>query len=710
MQQIKIRLLIILILLQLSCADSRYSDPLTPEKALESFKLHDGFKIELFASEPHIMDPVDMVFDEHGNAFVVEMPDYPFKPEVGKGLGKIKMLVDTDGDGSIDKSVVFADSLSEATSMLPWNNGLLVTTAPYILFLRDTNADFQADEKEILFSGFFANNSEAQITSLRFGIDNWIYAANNGQPGVVTFERKSAAAPLSMSGADFRFRLDRGEYQLETGAAQFGQTMDDWGHRFITQNTLHIRHVVIPWRYLHRHKHLPERIAASLVNISDHDLLMYQETPPPYWRAERTSRRQQQYKEQNLDRQEYAEDHFTGASGGTVYDGDGFPDEYYGNVFTGDVAGNLVHRDLLAPLTNSPTFVARRHESEKETEFLTSTDPWFRPANFAIGPDGLLYVIDFYRQHIETPLSIPEDLKEDMDFLNGSKLGRIYRIMPENAAQLGKRGRVNSDQPSSEYVALLAHPNRWWRLLAQRILLQRQDHSIVPAVKSMVSNHQDARARLHALYVLEGLSALNAEVVGQAMNDSHPGVREHAMVLSERYPELFTQLLKSIEDSSVFVRFQATLSIGQSSNEKVLQAFAYVLENHGQDPWFQTAVLSSASGSSVGMFQTLRRNSFFRTPGDWKTSFQEDFSYIIGSRHDGKEIRSFLNELSGTSKDDEKEWKASSVKGLVDGLKKSATADDALKQKLADLPTISVASADDVIVRLKEMLFEHRVN
>src|SRR5690606_37813447 len=234
---------------------------------------------------------------------------------------------------------------------------------------------------------------------------------------------------LDMRGADFRFRLDRGAFELESGGAQFGQTMDDWGNRFITQNTLHIRQVVIPWRYLHRNPVTPP--GSPLLNISDHDLEMFQLTPPPYWRAERTRRRQKQYEEQGLDRVEYAEDHFTGCSGGTIYDGDAFPPEYYGNVFTGEVAGNLVHRDVLVEASDSPVLVARRAEGETEREFLASTDSWFRPTGFTVGPDGYLYVIDMYRQHIETPLSIPEDLKADMDFLYGSEHGRIYRIVPE---------------------------------------------------------------------------------------------------------------------------------------------------------------------------------------------------------------------------------------------------------------------------------------
>ena len=231
------------------CRNEKYTSALTPDEAPGSFELAPGFKIDLFAAEPLVADPVEMVFNEHGDAFVVEMPDYPYKPEPGNGLGRINVLLDTNNDFRADRSIIFADSLSEATSVLPWQGGLLVTSAPYILFLKDTNSDYVADIKEILFSGFFENNSEAQITSLRMGVDNWIYAANNGQPGEVRFHRRPDAAPLKMNGADFRFRLERGLFELETGAAQFGHTLDDWGNRFITQNTLHIRQIVIPWRY-----------------------------------------------------------------------------------------------------------------------------------------------------------------------------------------------------------------------------------------------------------------------------------------------------------------------------------------------------------------------------------------------------------------------------------------------------------------------------
>src|SRR5690606_38503918 len=145
--------------------------------------------------------------------------DYPFKPEPGEEKGRIRVLEDENGDGIFDKATLFADSLSEATSVLPWKDGLLVAAAPCILFLKDTDGDGRSDTREVLFSGFFEKNSEAQITNLRFGVDNWIYASNNGQPGEVRFSGKPDAAPLSVRGADFRFRLDRGLFEAETGSA-----------------------------------------------------------------------------------------------------------------------------------------------------------------------------------------------------------------------------------------------------------------------------------------------------------------------------------------------------------------------------------------------------------------------------------------------------------------------------------------------------------
>lgn len=680
-----------------ACSTQRYSDPLTPEEALQDFKLAEGFKIELFAAEPYVWDPVSLIFDEKGHAYVVEMPDYPYKPEPEKAKGRIRRLIDTNGDGEINETIIFADSLSEATSILPWKGGLLVTTAPNILYLKDTNGDYQADTKEILFSGFFENNSEAQITNLRFSVDNWIYAANFGQPGEVIFSRKPEATPLSMRGGDFRFRLDQDLFELATGPTQFGHAIDDWGNRFMSQNTIHLRQAVIPWRYMNRHPYLPSKNA--LQNISDHDLEMFQATPPPYWRAERTRRRQKKYDEQNLDRIEYAEDHFTGASGATFYGGDAFSEEYYGDIFIGDVAGNLIHRDVLNYNNESPVFIAQRAQTELNKEFLISSDPWFRPANFTLGPDGYLYVIDMYRQHIETPLSIPEDLKADMDFYNGSQKGRIYRIMPSDSEV--KSFRDISSLDNQEYLELLTHPNQWQRLQAHRLLIEKQDATLAPGLRKLFFEHQDPRTRLHALYVLDGLGLIEIELVKQALQDTHPRIREHGAILSEAYPESLRHLLNLVDDSDIRVIFQAALSLGEFSNQEVLETLAKIVKTHGNNSWFRMAILSSQAGSAMAFMELLLSQNYFSPNGqENKMAFLEDFAQIIGARSHNNEVAQFIEILTHSAFQATDDWQFHGLKGLSNGLKKGKVQielDDSQKEILEQMTSEDHQALNELI-------------
>ena len=660
-----ISVLLLLFLLTVSCTKKRYKDALTPEQELESFDLDKNFTAELFAAEPQITNPVEMVFDEFGGIYLVEMPDYPYKPEEGKGTGRIRKLIDSDGDGKIDQSVIFADSLSEATSILPYKGGLLVTAAPDIFYMKDTTGDFRSDLKEVVFTGFFKNNSETQITSLRYGIDNWIYASNHGQAGEITFNRKPNAPAISVKGGDFRFRLDKGLFEVETGPAQFGQTLNDWNHRFVTQNTLYIQQSVIPWRYIHRHENLP--VIRGVKNVGDPEGIMFQRTPAPYWRAERTRRRQEQYAEQKLDRKEYAEGHFTGASGGTHYGGHAFPEGYYGSIFTGDVAGNLVHRSVMNMHTDSVFYHAQRADSDKNREFLASDDPWFRPVNFSVGPDGNLYVLDMYHQHIETPVSIPEDLQTDMDFNNGKQYGRIWCIVPKNANAKKKLTSDLSKMTSEQYVQMLTHPNQWNRIQAQRLLVERQDKTVINSLTALLKTNKDPRSRLHALYTLEGLDALNEELVKLSLSDDHPGVREHGVILAERYATLLPLLLEKTKDPSVRVVMQATLSLGQFPSGATLPAMAGVLDKHVYDPWFRMAVLSSETGSSLAFFQYLvKEKSFLRNDAEGKKKFIEEFSYTISSANRKGEM-SRLVALTTQSGPD---WQLPVLKGMAKYLKK----------------------------------------
>jgi len=686
-----------------SCKQPKYPGPLSAKESIEAMKIHPDFEVQIYATEPFVKDPVAMTFDEKGNAYVVEMADYPFSDmepnPPGKGNGRIVYLKDNDKDGVVDESVVFIEGISEMTSVMPWKKGLLVTAAPDILYLEDTDGDGTADHKEVLYTGFFTNNSEAQITNLTFAIDNWIYASNHGQAGEITSTRQADASPLSIGGSDFRFRLDKELFEKETAPAQFGQTLNDWGHRFMTQNTLHIQQAVMPGRYMHRHAFLPS--TRGVENISDHELRMYQVTPAPYWRAERSRRRQAQYDEQGKGQVEHAEGHFTGASGGTVYGGDAFPASFYGNVFTGEVAGNLVHRDVLTAHKTSPKYIASRAAEEKESEFITSKDSWFRPTNFSVGPDGNLYMVDMYRQHIETPMSIPEDLTAEMDYKQGMDMGRIYRIVPKEKKNLDTSITSKEQKTNADYVALLSHESQWWRLLAQRKLVESQDKNVIPSVVALFNNSADARFRLHALYTLDGLDGLSNELVKKAVVDSHEGVREHGAILSERFPENKQLLVKLIDDQSPRVAFQATLSLGQFTDSFVTEQLAKVAESHVSDPWFRMAVLSANNGASYDLLAALRqRNSFFAAYSDDKGVLITDLAFALTRKdQDGDKL---INDLAVIAKEkSEAKWlmsavegvaKASGTKGVQNQNFKAAlnsvmetTADDSVKTKISEL-------------------------
>src|SRR5882724_11769583 len=228
-------------------------DPLKPDQTTHSFRLSEDFRVELFASEPMVMDPVEMVFDENGRMYVAEMLDYPDDPPPGKpARSRIKLLEDTDGDGKIDRSVIFADQVLEVSGLMPWKGGLIVTSAPDILFMKDTDGDGKADIRQVLYTGFGKFNPEGRITNLRLGIDNWIYAANAGHDGLIKSPEHPERPPIQVRGGDFRFHLIRGVAEPASGPTQFGMTFDNWGNRFSTQNTVHLRHAVLPMQYLMR--------------------------------------------------------------------------------------------------------------------------------------------------------------------------------------------------------------------------------------------------------------------------------------------------------------------------------------------------------------------------------------------------------------------------------------------------------------------------
>lgn len=628
-----IALTVSLLLASCSRPVSERPKALTPAQSIEAMKLSEDFRVEVFASEPDIMDPVEMAWDENGRLYIAEMRDYPDDPPPGKPARSfIRMMEDSDGDGKFEKNVVFADQVLAVSGLMPWKGGLIVTSAPDVLYMKDNDGDGKADIREVLYTGFPKVNQEARITNLRLGIDNWIYAANEGRDGTITSPKYPKLPSIMVRGADFRFQPVRGNFEPASGPTQFGMTFDNWGNRFLTQNTIHLRHAVMPMQYLARAPFL--QVGAVSQNLYDNagpSVPLYPLTKPQEWRELRTKLRQQRYNENKLDRVEHVGGFITAASGSTVYTGDAFPQEYVGSIFTGDVNGNLIRRDVLTP--RGVTFTAKA--AKDKVEFLASTDVWFRPCNFANAPDGNLYFTDIYREFIETPESIPDEIKKNMDFYAGDTLGRIYRIVPNKSRVKRDLRPKLGGLSSAELVKLFEHENGWHRITAQRLLLERQDKSVAAQLKEMAAKSQSPLARAHALWMMDGLGVLEAGQVEAALKDPHAGVREQAIRMAEGFlPKLGDAVLAKASDSEPRVQFQAALTAGNIKSPKALETLATVAAKQGEDRWFRVAVLSSVSNQPLEFLnQLLSRNA---------TGMAPELMAMIGSRRNPSELSQAL--------------------------------------------------------------------
>lgn len=651
----------------------------TAQESLALMHLSEDFNVEVFLNEPQVMSPVEMVFDENGRIFVAEMLDYPDDPPPGKpARSRIRMLEDADGDGKYERSVIFADQVLEVSGLQPWKGGLIVTSAPDILWMKDTDGDGKADVRQVLFTGFPKVNPEARVTNPRYGIDNWIYFADHGREGRITSPSHPEREPLLIRGTDFRYNPTKDVAENSSGIAQFGLTFDEWGNEFITENTTHLRQVVLPYKYLSRAPLL--EVPAVALNIYENGKVPAQIFPltgPQEWRKQRTALRQQRYDEQGLNRTEYVGGYFSGASGGTVYTGDAWPAEYRGSIFTGEVSANLIHRDTLTP--DGVVFKAAR--AKEGTEFLASEDQWFRPCNFANAPDGNLYFTDIYRLFIETPESIPEEIKKGMNFYEGDTLGRIYRIVAKNPRQKRNLKPTLGTAGTEELVKTLEHENGWHRMTAQRLIVERQDKTAIPFLKQLFVQTQSPLGKIHALWTLEGLSALDESLVLEAMKDANPRVREHAVRLSEEFIKskaVQAAVLAMSNDADARVQFQTAFTLGQMKDARSMDVLADLAINHSDDQWFRLAVLSSVNDAAAQFFALLRKKN---PDFDNKQLFAQ-LAALIGGKHDANELAGLLKQLPSL-KDPEP-----TLNGLSKGF------------KLADVKNLRVAGAEAVLVKL----------
>lgn len=483
----------------------------SPQASLKCLQTAPGFKVELVASEPLVQDPISFDWGPDGKLWVVEMGDYPLGVDgKNKPGGRVRFLNDTNNDGKYDQSTIFLDNLGYPSAVMAWRKGVLVSCAPEIFYAEDTNDDGKADRKVVLYSGFGEGNQQHRVNGFSRGLDNWIHCANGDSGGVIKSHKTGKT--VNISGRDFRIHPDSGAIEAVTGQTQYGRNRDDWGNWFGGNNSNPMWHFVLADRYLRRN---PLVIAPNLrIPVST------QPGPAPVYPRSRTLERFNDFDRANR---------FTSACSPIVYRDTLFGSAFVNNTFVCEPVHNLVHREVMQP--KGITFQSSRAANEQRSEFLASTDNWFRPTTVRTGPDGTLWVADMYRLVIEHPQWIPKSWQERLDLRAGHDKGRIYRIVPVNA-KLRRIPRLHKLH-TTELVHALDHSNGWQRDLAQELLIQKADPQAIPLLQKLLSDSKRPLARLHALCTLAGMDSLSMTDLQHALLDTHPGVQIHAIRLSE---------------------------------------------------------------------------------------------------------------------------------------------------------------------------------
>ncbi len=655
--------------------------PRPPRDEQATFVLADPeLTIELVASEPEVASPVAIAWDEEGRLFVAEMLDYPSATT----SGRIRMLEDRDGDGRYEHATVFADGLPFPNGVLPCYGGLLVTAAPNIWFLRDLDGDGRAEQKEAVLTGFGEGNTQLRVNGLTWGLDNSIYAANGRSDGEIRRPNDPPGRAVSIRRRDFRFTFmplhaigdpspreglgERVPWASTTepiaGFSQFGLPHDDWGNRFPSWNTIPIRHVVLEQQALDRNPYLAETSSvASILDMSDGGRIYPISPPQPRFNRESVA-------------------YFNASCGPLIERGGLLPARDHGNAFVCEPLANLVHRRVLEPA--GVTFFARRAEAGRE--FLASTDPAFRPVNLANGPDGALYVVDMYRELVEHPQFVPESARTSVDFRRWHDRGRIWRIRPRAGSPSNRRPNLTRAD-DRVLVALLGNRNAWWRMTAQRLLVERCvyqnvaigriEPSSVSLLLKVLRESPNPTARLHALWTLTGRGAADTTILTQLMHDQNPLLREHALrVAAEVQPGRIGVLIPTealiplADDPAIRVRLLVAIMLGDRclASPEALRALARIAARDADDPWMRLAILSGLSETALNFISLCQPIP----PSPGKSELLSQSAAIVGARARTPELAALVGTIADNARDRGGDA-LTLLAGLADGLDRSSS-------------------------------------
>ncbi len=554
--------------------------PQSPQQSLATMQVRKGLNVELVVAEPLISSPVAIDFGPDGKLWVAEMADYPLgaKGNYEPG-GRIKLLEKSQNQSRYDKATIFLDRIPFPTGVTAYGKGVLVCAAPDILYAEDTDGDGKADIVKKLFTGFGTGNYQARVNSLEWSLDGWIYGACGLFGGTIT---SHTGKIVKLGDRDFRIKPEEGIIEPATGRTQQGRVRDDWDNWFGCDNSTLCRHYPLADHYLRRNPHVPQTDVA--VYVPD-----YPDSNRLYPNAK-----------QQLFKLSGPPGRVTAACGLGIYRDNLLGPEFTGNAFVCEPVNNAVHRLVLTP--KGSTFGGRRAPDEQTSEFLASTDIWFRPVQARTGPDGALWIVDMYRYVIEHPRWIPPEDLAKLDLRAGSTMGRIYRVIPDGAPSRGMSAANPAGRETSQLVAALSSTNGILRDHASQLLIRSNDPNAMPLLEKALSSDQ-AAARLHALCILDELGKLQAKHVVAALVDSRPGVRRHAVRMAE--PLLASSaavrdaLAKLADDNDPQVRLQLAYTLGQWREPRAGKILGRIALGQNADAYLIAAVLSSLHEGNI---------------------------------------------------------------------------------------------------------------
>jgi putative membrane-bound dehydrogenase-like protein len=574
---------------------SASSPTLSPDDELKTFHLAPGYRAELVASEPMVVDPIAIDFDLEGRMWVIEMlgfmPDTSGTDSRGP-LGRIAVLEDENDDGTMDKRTVFLDKLILPRALKILDRGVLIGEPPNLWLARDTNGDLVADAKDLVRNdyGRLEGNPEHNANSLYWALDNTIYTSEH------TYHLKLRDGKPSGAEGD---RVPTFEAMPTLSRGQWGVGADDAGRIYRNWNEQPLFVDYVAPHYYTRNPNLARTSGLYEILMDPKDMTV--------WPVRPTRGVNRGYREGTL-RSDGTLTTYVSAGTPTIYRGDRLPKDLYGDAFITESAGNLVHR---LKIVDDGTGRLTGRNAYPKGEFFASTDERFRPVNLFGAPDGTLYVVDMYRGVIQDGQYWTDYLR---DYIKKNQLelpvnlGRIWRVVHETT----KRDRKPSLTRATpqDLVKLFSHPNGWYRDTAQRLLVERGEKSVAPALKQLATTFADYRGKLHALWTLDGIGEIDAATVQTALADKSAAVRASAVRLAERWlaeanHPLQAAIITLTDDPTWTVRYQVAASLGALPKDARVAPLIAFLQKHEGDKIAVDAAISSLAGLEAQVLEQL---------------------------------------------------------------------------------------------------------